>query len=163
MAQKQQPIEMITPPNMLRVKVGGRIGPVDEAAIQRAEQALEDMKEVFSDWLETEVDKLEIAAGRVWVAAQGEALLGLLNLSLTQPHAHLMNVAVSLKAKGQGVGGALIRHAVALAEGAGCTALDLATHRDLTDNISLYQHLGWEIMGRKDRRVMMRLTLDRGV
>lgn len=74
MSQKQQPIEMITPPNMLRVKVGGRIGPVDEAAIARAEKALDDMKEVFAEWLETEVAKLESAAKRVQTEGlEGEA------------------------------------------------------------------------------------------
>jgi len=65
MSKKEQPIEMITPPNMLRVKVGGRVGPIDEAAIARAEAALEDMKDVFADWLEAEVQKLEAAAKRV--------------------------------------------------------------------------------------------------
>jgi chemotaxis protein histidine kinase CheA len=65
MVKKQQPIEMITPPNMLRVKIGGRIGPIDEKAIARAEEALDDMKNVFAEWLETEVSKLEAAAKRV--------------------------------------------------------------------------------------------------
>ncbi|WP_421792104.1 Hpt domain-containing protein [Hyphobacterium sp.] len=65
MVKKEQPIEMITPPNMLRVKVGGRIGPIDEKAIERAEAALDDMKEVFSNWLENEVEKLEDAATHV--------------------------------------------------------------------------------------------------
>jgi len=69
MAKKEQPIEMITPPNMLRVKVGGRVGPIDEAAIARAEAALDDMKEVFVEWLELEVKKLEAASKRV--AAEG--------------------------------------------------------------------------------------------
>jgi hypothetical protein len=74
MSKKEQPIEMITPPNMLRVKVGGRIGPVDEAAIARAEAALDDMKEVFAEWLESEVQKLESASKRVITEGlEGEA------------------------------------------------------------------------------------------
>lgn len=74
MSKKEQPIEMITPPNMLRVKVGGRLGPVDEAAIARAEAALDDMKEVFAEWLESEVHKLENAAKRVITEGlEGEA------------------------------------------------------------------------------------------
>ena len=74
MSKKEQPIEMITPPNMLRVKVGGRIGPIDEVAIARAEAALDDMKEVFADWLEAEVQKLETAAKRVMTeGVDGEA------------------------------------------------------------------------------------------
>ncbi len=104
----------------------------------------------------------EIAAGRVWVATQNRDILGLLNLSVTPPHAHLINVAVSAKSKGQGVGGALIRHAIACAEGAGCIALDLGTHADLSENISLYQHLGWDIIEQDMQRVRMRRILDRG-
>lgn len=71
---KQQPIEVITPPNMLRVKVGGRVGPIDDAAIARAEAALDDMREDFAEWLEDEVVKLEAAAKAVMTAGvQGEA------------------------------------------------------------------------------------------
>ncbi|WP_299348464.1 GNAT family N-acetyltransferase [uncultured Shimia sp.] len=104
----------------------------------------------------------EIAVGRVWVATQNRDILGLLNLSVTPPNAHLINVAVSANAKGQGVGGALIRHAIAQAERAGCTTLDLGTHADLSENISLYQHLGWGIIKQDAQRVRMRLALNRG-
>jgi len=62
---KQQPIEVITPPNMLRVKVGGRVGPIDDAAIARAESALDDMRGDFALWLEDEVERLEAAAKSV--------------------------------------------------------------------------------------------------
>ncbi|MEE2567737.1 Hpt domain-containing protein [Hyphobacterium marinum] len=71
---KQQPIEVITPPNMLRVKVGGRVGPIDDAAIARAEAALDNMRDDFTEWLEAEVVKLE-AAGKAVMAegVKGEA------------------------------------------------------------------------------------------
>ena len=101
----------------------------------------------------------EIAAGRVWIAASAHGALGLLNLSLDHPAAHLINVAVSPGAKGQGVGGALIRHALALATSAGCGSLDLATHHDLSENVALYQHLGWSITGREGARVLMSRAL----
>ncbi|SHJ47708.1 Acetyltransferase (GNAT) family protein [Shimia gijangensis] len=102
----------------------------------------------------------EIAAGRVWVAMAPTGLFGLLNLSLSLPAAHLINVAVSPVAKGQGVGGALIRFAVRLATDAGCETLDLATHADLCENIALYTHLGWETTDTGVSRVRMtkRLT-----
>ena len=78
--KREQPIEVITPPNMLRVKVGGRVGPIDEAAIARAEAALEDMKDDFKLWLEDEVTKLEKAARLVMAVGvngeAGEALFG---------------------------------------------------------------------------------------
>jgi len=63
--QRERPIEIINPPNMLKVKVGGRIAPADPAAIARAEAALADMKEEFADWLTEEVDKLEAALAKV--------------------------------------------------------------------------------------------------
>jgi chemotaxis protein histidine kinase CheA len=65
MTQREKPIEIINPPNMLKVKVGGRIAPADPAAIARAEAALEEMKHEFSNWLAEEVDKLEAALARV--------------------------------------------------------------------------------------------------
>lgn len=71
---KQQPIEVITPPNMLRVKVGGRVGPIDDAAIARAEAALDNMRDDFAEWLEAEVVKLEGAAKTVLTeGVKGEA------------------------------------------------------------------------------------------
>jgi len=59
MAQREKPIELITPPNMLKVKVGGAIPATDPSAIERAERALEVIKHEFSDWLGEEVSKLE--------------------------------------------------------------------------------------------------------
>lgn len=102
---------------------------------------------------------LEIEEGRVWVVTSQGAILGLLNLSTTGAKAHLINVAVSPDARGKGVGGMLIRHAMALAGQQGCVSLDLATHRDLTANISLYEHLGWRITGQDETRVFMSLVL----
>lgn len=64
MTQRERPIEIINPPNMLKVKVGGRIAPADPAAIARAEAALEEMKHEFADWLGEEVNKLEAALRR---------------------------------------------------------------------------------------------------
>ena len=55
---KQKPLEVITPPNMLRVKVGGRVG-FDSKAIERAEAALNSMSGQFSEWLQQEITSLE--------------------------------------------------------------------------------------------------------
>ncbi|MEO1040396.1 MAG: Hpt domain-containing protein [Pseudomonadota bacterium] len=74
MAQREKPIEIITPPNMLRVKVGGRIAPADPSAIARAEAAIDQMKVEFKDWLGEEVAKLEAAFARTGAAGLvGEA------------------------------------------------------------------------------------------
>jgi hypothetical protein len=59
MAQREKPIEIINPPNMLKVKVGGKLPSADQAMIQRAENALDNLKTEFADWLGEEVTKLE--------------------------------------------------------------------------------------------------------
>lgn len=55
---KQKPIEIFTPPNTLRVKVGGGGGGLDLEAIKRAEQALSSMKDEFAVWIDDEIVKL---------------------------------------------------------------------------------------------------------
>lgn len=52
-------VEIIQVPNTLRAKVGGRLGPLDETAVARAEAALEDLSTQFNDWLLDEINKLE--------------------------------------------------------------------------------------------------------
>ncbi|WP_204112882.1 GNAT family N-acetyltransferase [Shimia biformata] len=101
----------------------------------------------------------EIVAGRVWVAELENGVGGVLNLSVEPPNAHLINVAVAPLARGQGVGGALIRFAIDMARASGCDALNLATHSDLADNIALYQHLGWQVVEAGAGKTLMTLTL----
>jgi hypothetical protein len=62
--------EMIQPPNMLRMKVGGgRFGAIDPAAIAKAEAALKSLSGNFEQWLNDEIVKLEGA--RQAVRSQG--------------------------------------------------------------------------------------------
>ncbi|MGH6957226.1 MAG: Hpt domain-containing protein [Caulobacteraceae bacterium] len=56
---------MIQVPNTLRLKVGGRLGAIDPAAIARAEAALKSLSGNFAEWLADEVAKLEAARQRV--------------------------------------------------------------------------------------------------
>ncbi|HUZ13701.1 MAG TPA: Hpt domain-containing protein [Caulobacteraceae bacterium] len=56
---------MIQVPNTLRLKVGGRLGGIDPAAIARAEAALKSLSGNFAAWLNDEVAKLEAARQRV--------------------------------------------------------------------------------------------------
>lgn len=55
---KEQPIEIFMPPNMLKAKVGGRVGGIDMAAVRRAEQALASLKDEFGDWIAADVAAL---------------------------------------------------------------------------------------------------------
>ncbi len=55
---KQKPIEVITPPNALKAKVGGALPALDQKAIARAEAALEKMSGQFADWIQEELARL---------------------------------------------------------------------------------------------------------
>lgn len=57
----EKPIELITPPNMLKAKVGGPIAMMDEDAVKRAEEALRELSVNFQAWLDDEVHGLEVA------------------------------------------------------------------------------------------------------
>lgn len=55
---RQKPIEVITPPNMLKAKVGGAMPALDQRAIARAEAALDKLSDKFADWIHEELANL---------------------------------------------------------------------------------------------------------
>ncbi len=55
---REKPIEMITPPNALKTKIGGPMPALDQKAIARAEAALEKLSDQFSDWVNEELTKM---------------------------------------------------------------------------------------------------------
>lgn len=55
---RQKPIEVITPPNMLKAKIGGPLPALDQNAIARAEAALENLSDQFGDWINEEMARL---------------------------------------------------------------------------------------------------------
>lgn len=67
---KQKPIEIITPPNTLKAKVGGAIPALDQKAIAKAEAALEQMSGQFADWIKEELAHL-LDAWAQYEAAHG--------------------------------------------------------------------------------------------
>ncbi len=62
---KQNDVEVISVPNLLQAKVGGPISQGDLHMIEKAEEALKDLRADFGSWLEEEVQKLEAAAAAV--------------------------------------------------------------------------------------------------
>ena len=50
-------VEVISAPNMLQIKVGGPVSQGDLHMIQKAEEALKDLRSDFGQWLEEEVVK----------------------------------------------------------------------------------------------------------
>ena len=55
---KQKPIEIFTPPNMLKAKVGGTGLGLDMAALKRAETAIESLNVEFSNWMNADIETL---------------------------------------------------------------------------------------------------------
>ena len=97
----------------------------------------------------------EIANFPVWVAESAGAVVGGLVLMFDGEQATLANIAVHPGFQGQGLGKGLMSFAEATARERGYKELHLATHKLLTENESLYLHLGWEEVNRDDSRVYM--------
>ena len=57
--------QVIQVPNTLKLKLGGRLGAIDPAAIAKAEAALKSLSGNFAEWLNDEVAKLDAARQRV--------------------------------------------------------------------------------------------------
>ena len=68
---RQKPIEVITPPNMLKAKIGGALPPLDQKAIARAEAALQKLSGQFEDWIGEELNRL-LEAWAVFEKAPGD-------------------------------------------------------------------------------------------
>lgn len=62
---ENRPGQVIPVPNTLRLRVGGRLGGIDPAAIAKAEAALKNLSGNFSTWMNDELAKLEAARARV--------------------------------------------------------------------------------------------------
>lgn len=62
MPKSNQDVEIVNPPNMLQIKIGGPISGGDLHLIEKAEDAIKDLRHEFGAWLEEEVQKLENAA-----------------------------------------------------------------------------------------------------
>ena len=58
---RQKPIEVITPPNMLKAKIGGALPALDQNAIARAEAALDKLSDQFGEWINEEAARLSDA------------------------------------------------------------------------------------------------------
>ena len=66
---RQRPVEIITPPNVLKAKIGGAMPALDQRAIAKAEAALEKMSGQFAEWIKEELARLLEA----WAACEQNA------------------------------------------------------------------------------------------
>lgn len=101
----------------------------------------------------------EIRDNLVWVAVEGNLVLGGIILAVQGEAAHLRNVAVDPAHSGGGIGRALMDAAIAAARDAGHGTIRLATHKDIPRNVMLYRHLGWHVTGEEGNKVFMARSL----
>lgn len=97
----------------------------------------------------------EIQNYPTWVVEFDGAVVGGLIMVFEEQRASLANIAVSPDFQGHGMGGAIMKAASAFAKEKGYSRLHLATHVNLTENVSLYRHLGWLETKRDNTRVHM--------
>lgn len=97
----------------------------------------------------------EIQNYPTWVAVCNEKVLGGLIMTFDQSAAMISNIAVQPEAQGSGLGRALLDLAYQQARENGFTRMRLSTHALLTNNVSLYQHLGWDVVEQDSVRVIM--------
>ncbi len=97
----------------------------------------------------------EITEFSTWVAELNGGIVGGLTMIFDRNLATVANVAVHPEFQGQGLGGGLMKFAEKQAIENSCTDMRLATHVLLSENLSLYLHLGWTEYGRDDTRVYL--------
>jgi len=101
----------------------------------------------------------EIRESPTWVVVESGQVIGALIMGFSDDHAKIANVAVHPAHQGRGIGGRLMRLAEESANEQGHSEMRLATHVLLTENVSLYEHLGWREIKRDETRVWMAKTI----
>ena len=94
------------------------------------------------------VDELRayISAGRCWIAAEGDEIVGYLLIDQVDGNAHIEQVSVAPDHQGRGVGRRLVDAAERWAHERGAPAVTLTTFTDVPWNRALYEHLGFRVM-----------------
>lgn len=85
-----------------------------------------------------------VSTGLVWVAEQGQRIVGLLVLEIRDDHVLIENVAVSPNAQGGGVGSRLLTLADDQARERGLREVRLYTHEAMTENQQYYRRRGYQ-------------------
>ncbi len=85
----------------------------------------------------------------VWVATEGEVVVGVLELIDAADHLYVENVAVAPDAQGRGIGRALLAHAEAEARRLGYAEIRLSTNERFGENLAMYARHGYVETGRR--------------
>lgn len=82
-----------------------------------------------------------------WVGRIGGELIGYFVLMMVVDEAHLLNICVSTKYQGVGMGARLLRHAMMTARSAGALSLLLEVRPSNERALILYRHFGFRQIG----------------
>ncbi len=105
-----------------------------------------------------------IARGEVHVAVDdADALLGFIVFFSEGEHMQLENVAVQTTAAGKGIGKTLIQFCETEARRLGFTTVHLYTNEKMTENLSLYPHLGYSEVARRTEHGFNRVFFEKVV
>lgn len=99
---------------------------------------------------------IEIRDYPCWIVEHDGVIAGGLIMVIEKEYASIANIALHPDFQGQGIGGLLMKYAENVAKEHGLFIMHLATHILLSENISLYTHLGWLEYKRDNFRVYMK-------
>lgn len=97
----------------------------------------------------------DIRDNTVWLAQEGGEVLGGLIVTCNDQVLHIANLFVNPSAQGRGLARDLMRLASDHAQAQGCTQMHLATHKDMPENVALYERLGWSKYKTDGNKIMM--------
>jgi len=97
----------------------------------------------------------DIRDNHAWVAEDAQGIVGGAVLIVTAEAAKMANVAVHPNRAGQGIGRLLMDCVLDAAEALGHSRITLVTHRDMPDNIALYEHLGFTVDSHDGAKIHM--------
>lgn len=97
----------------------------------------------------------EILGYPTWVIEDNSKIIAGLILTFEEEAASIGNISVHPDFQGKGIGRLLMDFAEKQAKNSGFSELKLTTHILLTENISLYKHLGWIEVGRDKTKVYL--------
>ncbi|MGY6644231.1 MAG: GNAT family N-acetyltransferase [Salinarimonas sp.] len=105
----------------------------------------------------------QIAAGRVHVAEDAQGVAGFVVLIADETQFLLDNIAVADRARGRGLGRALMVFAEDAARQAGHGAVTLYTHELMHENRALYARLGYRETGLVQEKGFARVYMEKTV
>ena len=118
-----------------------------EAAYAEIRLSIPDLPDV-TDGIEE-----DIRDSYVLIAQKEEELLGVVVFGFVENALMIFNLAVSPRAKGQGLARRLLDLAEGMAKDKDYKALRLTTHRLMVETRAIYRHLGWRETGREANKV----------